>query len=335
MKKRILFAILGLVILIAVLAGIKALQIRAMIEQGKKFVPPPETVTTATARLGILGDRPDGGRLADRRAGGHRGRRAGRQGGGDRLRAGRDGEEGGPADPPGHHLGRGPAPRRRGPGDADAHQPERDAEMLAGQDHLPGRPRRRRRQSPSRRRPRSTTSGPPSPRRRSAPPSAAASASARSTSARSSREGDPIVTLQSLDPIYVDFTLPQQQLARLRPGLPVRVTSDALPGRDDRRAHHGHQPAGRRRHPQHQGAGDGGQPRGKAAARHVRQRGGRPPGPAEGAGHPGHGRALRPLRRLGLRRRGRQGAARGQGRCASSSCGWARSAATSSPSRAG
>ena len=44
------------------------------------------------------------------------------------------------------------------------------------------------------------------------------------------REGDPIVTLQSLDPIYVDFTMPQQQLARLRPDLPVRVTCDALPG---------------------------------------------------------------------------------------------------------
>ncbi|HEY5974678.1 MAG TPA: efflux RND transporter periplasmic adaptor subunit, partial [Geobacteraceae bacterium] len=44
------------------------------------------------------------------------------------------------------------------------------------------------------------------------------------------REGDPIVTLQALDPIYVDFTLPQQQLPQLRSGLPVRLTSDALPG---------------------------------------------------------------------------------------------------------
>jgi membrane fusion protein (multidrug efflux system) len=44
------------------------------------------------------------------------------------------------------------------------------------------------------------------------------------------REGDPIVTLQSLDPIYVNFTLPQQELSRLRVGLPVRVTSDAFPG---------------------------------------------------------------------------------------------------------
>jgi membrane fusion protein (multidrug efflux system) len=44
------------------------------------------------------------------------------------------------------------------------------------------------------------------------------------------REGDPIVTLQSLDPIHVNFALPQQRLAQLRPGLPVRVTCDALPG---------------------------------------------------------------------------------------------------------
>jgi len=44
------------------------------------------------------------------------------------------------------------------------------------------------------------------------------------------REGDPIVTLQSLDPIFVNFALPQQHLAQLRTGLPVRVTCDALPG---------------------------------------------------------------------------------------------------------
>ena len=43
--------------------------------------------------------------------------------------------------------------------------------------------------------------------------------------------GDPIVSLQSLDPIYVDFTLPEQQLARIEPGMRVRVTTDAAPGR--------------------------------------------------------------------------------------------------------
>jgi membrane fusion protein (multidrug efflux system) len=43
-------------------------------------------------------------------------------------------------------------------------------------------------------------------------------------------EGQPIVSLQALDPIFVDFSLPQQQLRMLQPGLAVRVTTDALPG---------------------------------------------------------------------------------------------------------
>jgi membrane fusion protein, multidrug efflux system len=42
--------------------------------------------------------------------------------------------------------------------------------------------------------------------------------------------GDAIVSLQSLDPIFVDFLLPQQQLAQVQPGLPVRVVTDALLG---------------------------------------------------------------------------------------------------------
>ena len=43
--------------------------------------------------------------------------------------------------------------------------------------------------------------------------------------------GDPIVTLQSLDPMYVDFSLPQQRLAQLSVGMAVRVTTDAFPDR--------------------------------------------------------------------------------------------------------
>lgn len=41
--------------------------------------------------------------------------------------------------------------------------------------------------------------------------------------------GDAIVTLQSLDPIYVDFYLPQQALSQLRLGEKVHVVSDAYP----------------------------------------------------------------------------------------------------------
>ncbi len=44
------------------------------------------------------------------------------------------------------------------------------------------------------------------------------------------KEGDPIVSLQSLDPIFVDFALPQQQIAYLHRGLAVRLTTDAFPG---------------------------------------------------------------------------------------------------------
>ena len=44
------------------------------------------------------------------------------------------------------------------------------------------------------------------------------------------KEGQAIVSLQSLDPIYVNFLLPQQQLAQVHRGLAVRVTIDALPG---------------------------------------------------------------------------------------------------------
>ncbi len=42
--------------------------------------------------------------------------------------------------------------------------------------------------------------------------------------------GDPIVELQSLDPIFVNFSLPQQDLVHLKQGLTVRVTTDVLPG---------------------------------------------------------------------------------------------------------
>ena len=38
--------------------------------------------------------------------------------------------------------------------------------------------------------------------------------------------GDPLVTLQSLNPIYVNFGVPQQAMAELRGGRVVRVTSD-------------------------------------------------------------------------------------------------------------
>lgn len=43
--------------------------------------------------------------------------------------------------------------------------------------------------------------------------------------------GDEVATLTSLDQLFVDFTVPQQELSQLKLGSEVRVTSDAWPGR--------------------------------------------------------------------------------------------------------
>jgi membrane fusion protein, multidrug efflux system len=44
--------------------------------------------------------------------------------------------------------------------------------------------------------------------------------------------GQQVVSLQALDPLYVDFALPQQDLPRLSPGLEVRVHTDVVAGRE-------------------------------------------------------------------------------------------------------
>lgn len=44
--------------------------------------------------------------------------------------------------------------------------------------------------------------------------------------------GDKIVSLQALDPIYVDFLLPQQLIAGLSVGQPLQLLTDVYPGRE-------------------------------------------------------------------------------------------------------
>ena len=43
--------------------------------------------------------------------------------------------------------------------------------------------------------------------------------------------GKPIVSLQSLSPVYVNFSLPQQELARIKTGMRVRLTTDTYADR--------------------------------------------------------------------------------------------------------
>lgn len=44
--------------------------------------------------------------------------------------------------------------------------------------------------------------------------------------------GQQVVALTALDPVYVDFALPQQEMAKLSAGFEVRVRTDAVPGRE-------------------------------------------------------------------------------------------------------
>ena len=44
--------------------------------------------------------------------------------------------------------------------------------------------------------------------------------------------GDPLVSLQALGQVFVDFSLPQQQLADVKTDLTVKLTTDAVPNRE-------------------------------------------------------------------------------------------------------
>jgi membrane fusion protein, multidrug efflux system len=44
--------------------------------------------------------------------------------------------------------------------------------------------------------------------------------------------GQQVVPLTALDPLYVDFALPQQELSKLSNGLEVRLHTDAMPGKE-------------------------------------------------------------------------------------------------------
>jgi membrane fusion protein (multidrug efflux system) len=44
--------------------------------------------------------------------------------------------------------------------------------------------------------------------------------------------GQKLVTLQALDKVFVDFSLPQQNLGKVKVGMPVKMTTDAIEGRE-------------------------------------------------------------------------------------------------------
>src|SRR5512141_1135002 len=229
MKKRILFAILGLLIVIGVLAGVKAMQIRTMVDHGKKAVLPPETVTTVTARseswetsLSAVGS------LTAVQ--------------GVTVAAELSAKVVEIAFEPGVKVKRGDLLIRQDTSVEEAQLPgaeaqvaltesvlARDVEMLKDKiisqaDYDTAVAGHREAMS------RVQTLRATIAKKTIRAPFTGRLGVRQVNLGQTLREGDPIVTLQSLDPVYVNFTLPQQELSRLRTGLPVRVTSDASPG---------------------------------------------------------------------------------------------------------
>lgn len=229
MKKRIIIAVLGLIVIIAILAAIKAMQIRAMIDQGKKMVPPPETVTTAVVR----GESWETDLTAVGTLTAVQGVNVAAELPGKVVRI---------AFQPGAKVAKGELLLCQDTTSEEAQLPGAVAQANQAQSELARAFKMLAERIISQADYDSAVA---------AQAQALAQAdNIRATIAKKTirapfsgrlgirqanlgqilREGDQIVTLQTLDPIYVDFSLPQQELARLRPGLPVRVTCDALPG---------------------------------------------------------------------------------------------------------
>ncbi len=229
MKKRLFLALIGLLVLIAILGSVKALQIRAMIQQGKKFVPPPETVTSAVVRV-------DSWETALAAVGTLNAVQ------GVTLAAELPGKVVAISFEPGSAVKKGDILVRQDISSEEAQLPGAAAQAKLARTNLD-------------RADQLLDKGIIAKADRDNAVAALAQSEAQADNIRTAiakktirapfaghlgirqvnlgqhlREGDPIVTIQSLDPIYVDFTLPEQQLAPLRSGLPVRVTGDALPG---------------------------------------------------------------------------------------------------------
>ncbi|MEI6213853.1 MAG: efflux RND transporter periplasmic adaptor subunit [Desulfuromonadales bacterium] len=229
MKKTIIFSIIGIVALIAILGGIKALQIGKMIDNGKKFVPPPETVTSATvAPFSWESSLTAVGTLTAVQ--------------GVTIAAELPGKVVNIHFEPGTSVQKGQILLRQDISSEEAQLPGAVSQLTLANASL-------------KRADKLFADGIISQSDHDTAVSNAAQSQAlvdtiRATIAKKTvrapfsgrlgirqvnlgqilRDGDPIVSLQSLDPIYVDFSLPQQQLAQVRAGMPVRVNSDALPG---------------------------------------------------------------------------------------------------------
>jgi membrane fusion protein, multidrug efflux system len=229
MKKRILFAVLGLLVVIAILAGIKVLQIKTMIDQGKKFVPPAEAVTTAVVTSDSwAADLTAVGSLSAVQ--------------GVTVAAELPGKVVKIAFESGATVKKGSLLISQDTSSEEAQLPgllaqakvartelERAAKMVADKiisqadyDKAVAAHDQALSQVSNMR---ATIS-----KKTIRAPFNGRIGIRQVNLGQIMKEGDAIVTLQNLNPIHIDFSLPQQELARLHSGQGMRITCDALPG---------------------------------------------------------------------------------------------------------
>ncbi len=228
MKKRFFITLSVLVFIVAILAAIKTLQIKTMIDQGKKFASPPETVTTAVVKSDTWSNELTAvGSLAPVQ--------------GVTVSAELDGKVVKIAFQAGHTVKKGDLLVCQDTASEEAQLAGAEAQVrIARADLL-----RAARMLPDK-----IISQADYDKAKATYDQAVSQAqNIRAVIAKKTirapfggrlgirqvnlgqmlKQGDPIVTLDSLDPIYVNFSLPQQQVELLRRGLPVRVVCDSFP----------------------------------------------------------------------------------------------------------
>ena len=229
MKKTIILCILGVAVLIALLGGIKGLQIKRMIAQGERFVPPPETVTTAVAQsaawpsvLTAVGSLEAVQGVV--------------------VTAELPGKVVKITFEPGRAVKAGSLLVQQDITSETAQLRSAEASMELARLNL----ERAKELLPENVITRSSFDNADAEYKQAA----AQADTIRATIAKKTIRapfagrlglrlvnlgqtldgGDPIVSLQSMDPIFANFQLPQQELAKIRRGLRVKLTTDALPG---------------------------------------------------------------------------------------------------------
>lgn len=229
MKKTIIYTAVGLIVLVGVLGGIKGLQINRMIEQGKQYVPVPETVTTATAQsVTWTSELTAVGSLEAVQ--------------GVMVTAELNGKVAKIAFEPGQTVNAGDLLVQQDTASEAAQLRSAQASKELARLNLA----RAKELLPANVITQSSYDSADAEYKQAAAQVDAIRATIAKKTIRAPfagrlglrminlgqtlNDGDTIVSLQAMDPIFVNFQLPQQELVKIRRGLPVRLTSDALPG---------------------------------------------------------------------------------------------------------